>query len=162
MRRLNAYDAKCFKPSLNLLPICSLLTKRLNSVLLKNVLSVWNWGNLPQGTSNAELWRGRLKLVLQSAPFGSLSNDDDKENGKKNKTAKQQLCTCITLFCAFLYRRCTTTKWNFLISRFSRMWTEDNNFLFFSFSKVRYRLLELNSRNIRWHLWNERDETRAM
>ena len=25
--------------------------------------------------------------------------------------AKQQLCTCITLFCTFLYRPCTTTTW---------------------------------------------------
>ena len=29
----------------------------------------------------------------------------------------QQLCRCITLFCTFLCRRCTTTTWNFLISR---------------------------------------------
>ena len=26
--------------------------------------------------------------------------------------AKQQLCTCITLFCTFLCRSCTTTTWN--------------------------------------------------
>ena len=26
--------------------------------------------------------------------------------------AKQQLCTCITLFCTFLFLPCTTTKWN--------------------------------------------------
>ena len=30
---------------------------------------------------------------------------------------KQQLCTCITLFCTFLCRRCTATTWNFLMSR---------------------------------------------
>ena len=29
---------------------------------------------------------------------------------------KQQLCTCITLFCTFLSRGCTTATWNFLIS----------------------------------------------
>ena len=34
--------------------------------------------------------------------------------------AKQQLCTCITLFCTFLCRRCTTTTWKCLISRFVR------------------------------------------
>ena len=36
--------------------------------------------------------------------------DDDKENGKKSNRfllTKQQLCTCITLFCTFLCRRCT-------------------------------------------------------
>ena len=38
-----------------------------------------------------------------SCSLGSLSNDygDGNENGKK-----QQLCTCITLFCTFLSRRC--------------------------------------------------------
>ena len=30
--------------------------------------------------------------------------------------AKKQLCTCITLFCTFLSRCCTTATWNFLIS----------------------------------------------
>ena len=34
--------------------------------------------------------------------------------------AKQQLCTCITLFCTFLCRRCTTITWKCLISRFVR------------------------------------------
>ena len=32
--------------------------------------------------------------------------------------AKQQLCTCITLFCTFLCGHCTTTAWKSLISRF--------------------------------------------
>ena len=40
--------------------------------------------------------------------------------------AKQQLCTCITLFCTLLCRRCTTTTWKCLISRF----VKDKNFLF--------------------------------
>ena len=34
------------------------------------------------------------------------------------RTAKKQLCTCITLNCTFLCRHCTTTTWKFLISRF--------------------------------------------
>ena len=57
-----------------------------------------------------------------------------REGQKTNRfiLAKQQLCTCITLFSTFLYRRCTTTSWNFLISRF----VEDVNTtptIFFSF-----------------------------
>ena len=36
---------------------------------------------------------------------------------------KRQLCTCITLFCTFLCRRCTTT-WNVLISRTRFRWTQ--------------------------------------
>ena len=43
------------------------------------------------------------------------------ENGKKTnrfRLAKQQLCTYITLFCTFRNRRCMTTIWKCLISRF--------------------------------------------
>ena len=42
-----------------------------------------------------------------------------RERQKSNRLilAKQQLCTCITLFCTCLSRRCTTATWNFLISR---------------------------------------------
>ena len=68
-----------------------------------------------------------------------------------------QLCTCITLFCAFLGRHCTYTTWNFM---------EDVNkrgqfFLFIS--KIGCSLQEINSREIRLHLtfsanWNKRDK----
>ena len=55
------------------------------------------------------------KLFILSSSFsrtvivGSLSNDDGdaNENCKKNnrfRLAKQQLCTCITLFCTFLWK----------------------------------------------------------
>ena len=55
--------------------------------------------------------------------LGGLSNDDGdgNENGKKSnrfRLAKQQLCKCITLFCTFFSRRCTTTTLKCLISRF--------------------------------------------
>ena len=43
-----------------------------------------------------------------------------RERQKSNRfwLAKQQLCTCITLFCTFLCSHCTTTTWKWLISRF--------------------------------------------
>ena len=44
---------------------------------------------------------------------------DGNENGKKSKRfkwGKQQLYTCITLFCTFLSHRCANATWNFLIS----------------------------------------------
>ena len=48
--------------------------------------------------------------------------------------AKQQLCTCITLFCTFLGRRCTTATWNVLILHVSRSlwsrWTQHKTFCF--------------------------------
>ena len=40
------------------------------------------------------------------------------EKSKRFRLAKQQLCACITLFCTFLCRRCTTKTWKCLISRF--------------------------------------------
>ena len=64
-----------------------------------------------------------------------------REGQKSNRfrQGKQQLCTCITLFCTFLCRRYTTTAWNCLISRF----VEDGNkrqcstLLFFSWTLIR-------------------------
>ena len=43
--------------------------------------------------------------------LGSFSNDDGDGNQavKKATGLLQQLCTCITLFCTFLHRPCTTT-----------------------------------------------------
>ena len=76
--------------------------------------------------------------------------------------AKQQLCTCITLFCTFLYRPCTTTTWKCLIASF----IEDVNKwrrISFSLSKLEGGPQEINSREIRLHLpfsanWNKRDK----
>ena len=51
--------------------------------------------------------------TLDQILVGTLrSNDaDDNENVKKTigLISKKQLCTCITLFCTFLSRFCTTT-----------------------------------------------------
>ena len=63
--------------------------------------------------------------VTMIAKFLDLSNMEMKqqrwqrERQESNRfiLAKQQLCTCITLFCTYLSRRCTTATWNFLISR---------------------------------------------
>ena len=56
-----------------------------------------------------------------------------RERQKSNRfiLAKQQLCTCITLFCTFLNRRCKSATWNFLISRACLWgwWTQHKNFL---------------------------------
>ena len=66
---------------------------------------------------------------------------------KRFRLAKQQLCTCITLFCTFLSRRCTTTTWKCLISRF----VKDGNTgqqLSFSFLELWHSPSELNSQKI--------------
>ena len=69
-----------------------------------------------------------------TAPLRSLSNDDGdvNENGKKAKGLDwhNNICTCITLFCAFLFCYYTTTTWKCLISRFEEdVKTQDNDFL---------------------------------
>ena len=68
-----------------------------------------------------------------SSSLGSLSNDDDdgNENDKKVIT-KQQHCTCITLFCTFLWRCCTTTTCKCLNSRFVRGREHKTTIFFFS------------------------------
>ena len=86
-----------------------------------------------------------------------------RERQKSNwlRLAKQQLCTCITLF-FFLCRHSTTTTWKCLILRFS----EDVNTrqrLSFSFPELWCSILEFNSRNIcqhltKWTRWNKRDK----
>ena len=86
----------------------------------------------------------------------------ERQKSNRFRLAKQQLCTCITLFCTFLCRRCTTTTWMCLISRF----VEDVNTrqrLCFSFPELWYSLLEFNSSKIYQHLtnwtrWNKRDK----
>ena len=42
----------------------------------------------------------------------------ERQKSNRFRLAKQQLCTCITLFCTFRSRHCTTTTWKCLISRF--------------------------------------------
>ena len=73
---------------------------------------------------------------------GSLSIDDGdgngNENGKNAICLGLQLCTCITLFCTFLCRRCTTTTSKCLISRFEQdvNTIDDSLFLFLNFDTV--------------------------
>ena len=69
-----------------------------------------------------EVWR----KVTMVAKFRDHNNRELKQRiGRRQRerqkskwfiSAKQTLCTCITPFCTFLSRRCTTATWNFLIS----------------------------------------------
>ena len=86
----------------------------------------------------------------------------ERQKSKRFRQGKQQLCTCITLFCTFLSRRCTTTTWKCLISRF----VEDGNTgqqLSFSFLELWHSPSELNCQKIadictNWTRWNKRDQ----
>ena len=75
-----------------------------------------------------------ITLVLK---LGSLSNDngDGNENDKRAVGLDWKKKTTLHVhhsFCTFLCRHCTTTTWNFLISRLWRTGTHDNDFLFLS------------------------------
>ena len=59
-------------------------------------------------------WRYRMTTRTTTATRTSKNN--------RFYWAKQQLCTCITLFCTFLCLHCTTTKWNDQISSLLGNW----------------------------------------
>ena len=75
----------------------------------------------------------------------------ERQKSNRFRLAKQQLCTCITLFCTFLCRRCTTTTWNCLISRFVEDGSKRQQ-LSFSFPKLWRSPLEFNSNQTCQHL----------
>ena len=86
-----------------------------------------------------------------------------REHQKRNRfiLAKKTLHMHNAFFCSFLSRRCTTTTWKCLISRF----VEDGNIRqhFFSFPELWYSPSEFNSKKICQHLtnytrWNKRDK----
>ena len=78
------------------------------------------------------------------------------------RLAKQQLCTCITLFGTFLCLHCTTTTWKCLISRFAEN-VNTRQHLHLSFPELRYSLLELNSPKKIAYIWRtERDGISAI
>ena len=63
---------------------------------------------MPPGSPNSDPTLDQILGTLRS------NDADDNENVKKKKKtigliSKKQLCTCITLFCTFLSRFCTTT-----------------------------------------------------
>ena len=107
-------------------------------------------------------WRSRYRLhrwILKSLVSQSLNvncrhyrelkqrrrpRQRERQQRNRFRLAKQQLCTCITLFCTFLCRRCTTRTWKCVISRF----VEDGNTRqqqSFSFPELWYSPLEFNS-----------------
>ena len=81
----------------------------------------------------------------------------ERQKSKWFRLTKQQLCTCINLFCKFLCRHCTTTTWKCLISRFVEN-ANTRQQLYFSFAELWYSLLEFNSRKKIANIWRtERD-----
>ena len=110
------------------------------------------------GERTGQLWRDNRELKQRRR-----RRQRERQKSNRFRLAKQQLCTCFTLFCTFLCSRCTTTTWKCLNSRF----VEDGNTrqqLPFSFpERLWYSPLEFNSKNISQHLtnwtrWKKRDK----
>ena len=77
-------------------------------------LEIWT-----TGTSEGMLWNcSYLFLFHRELKQRRRQRHKNVKNKSRLKLAKQQLRTCITLFRAFLYPRCTTARWNGLFSRF--------------------------------------------
>ena len=57
----------------------------------------------------------------------------ERQKGRRFRLAKQQLCTCITLFSTFLCRHCATTTWKWLISS---LMEDVNTTTFFFFLRI--------------------------
>ena len=76
----------------------------------------------------------------------------ERQKSNRLRQAKQQLCTCMTLFCTFLCRRCTTTTH-----------VNKRKKLSFSFPELWCSPLEFNSKKNWQNLtnetrWNKRDK----
>ena len=65
-------------------------------------------------------WKSRYSRMRYSRELKIRRRRRQRKQQKSNRfrLVKPQVCTCITLFCTFRCRRCTTTPWKCLISRF--------------------------------------------
>ena len=76
----------------------------------------------------------------------------------------KQLCTCITLYCTFPCRHCTTLTWKCLISPFVRGSEPTRQRLSFSFPELQYSLLKFHFQKkncqhlTKWTRWNKHDK----
>ena len=81
-----------------------------------------------------------------------------RQKSNRFRMANQQLYTCITLFCTFLCRHCSTTTWNFRFHVLWRTWTRDKNFqfLFLNLNTLPQNKLQKNSPNLtNWLKFNK-------
>ena len=127
---------------------------------------VWfSWRRISQ---NAEAIRDRVNMALVREDFlagvgmkncqrlvleSLRRRQQERQESNRYRQTKQQLCTCITVFCTLLCRRCTSTTLNCLISRFFEDRTKRKQ-LSFSFPGLWCSPLESNFKNVCQHLTN--------
>ena len=111
------------------------------------------WSFLPKSSTTQMSAKESIQKNYKELKQWRWLRERERQKSNVFRLAKQQLCTCITLFCTFCCRHCTTTTWNCLNSCF----VKDRNTrqqLSFSFPELWYSLLEFNSRKICQHLMN--------
>ena len=97
-------------------------------------------------SSLCHLWPFLLSYVTRE--FTRRQRERQNINRFRSWLAKQQLCTCITLFCTFLCRRYTTTTFTFCRGREHKKTT----FFFFSWTLMQFFGIQPqnNFSNIHW------------
>ena len=122
-------------------------------------ISSYSRGQVPLGPSLRKQ-NIQAKEVYRELKQRRRRRQQEWLKSKRFILAKQQLCTCITLFCTFLSLRCTTVTWilNFTRPLYGGRWTQKKNF-FFSSSKLRYGPFGFNLRRFPQHLTNWRSMT---
>ena len=118
------------------------------------------WGSLVEGELSR--WLGCSHRTNKELKQRRRRRQRERQKINRFRLIKQPLCTFITLFCKFLCRHCTSTKWKCLILLFvedvtTRQWPS------ISFPELRYSILEFNSgKNCQyltnWTRWNKRDK----
>ena len=119
-----------------------------NCVSTRNV-----WGTLCLCCEKGFVVTTIVKVVNREFTQRRRRRQRERQKINRFRQAKQQLCTCITPFCTFLCRRCTTTTWDCLISRFVEGGNKRQQ-LSFSFPELWCSPLEFDSKQICQHLTN--------
>ena len=89
------------------------------ATLFQHCNAVLRWKSLLRMVScNITLKRPRRGRDNRELKQRRRRRQRERQQSNRFKLAKQQLCMGITLFCTFLCRRCRTTTWKCLISRF--------------------------------------------
>ena len=90
-----------------------------NAIVTDNNITLWEHAYIMVSLS-VTLFFSKASVFIHSLGSFSTTTAMATRTATKNRfiLAKQQLCTCSTLFCTFLCRHCTTATWNSLKWRF--------------------------------------------
>ena len=120
------------------------------------------WSFLPKSSTMQMSAKESIQYNNRKLKRWQWQRQQEREKNNVFRLAKQQLCSCIMLFCWFICRCCMITMWKSLNSRFVEN-VNTRRWLSFSFPELWYSLLEFNSRKICQHLknwmsWNKCDK----